>query len=83
MGHERVSVYESLCLRKVLHRNSKNKLVVEPAHRHTETALNYLPVFNVTKMLTTLKRKTPGVTLSFSPHCSKKMEQFKIRLELY
>lgn len=30
MGHERVAIYQSLCLWKVLHWNPKHKLMVEP-----------------------------------------------------
>ena len=37
MGHERVSIYQSLCLREVLHRNSKHELMVEPVRAHTYT----------------------------------------------
>lgn len=35
VGHEGVSIDQSLCLGEVLHRNSKHKLMVEPAHKHT------------------------------------------------
>ena len=37
MGHERISIYQSLCLWKVLHWNSKHKLMVEPTHTDIHT----------------------------------------------
>lgn len=46
MGHEGISIYESLCLREVLYRDAKHKLVVEPVRTHTHTEKDHSTTFS-------------------------------------